>query len=182
MDDTEGSYEPPALFIGRFQPFHKGHLHMIKKILEAHKRLIVGIGSAQYSNTPRNPFTSEERQTMIYRALAEEGIGSCEVVPIDDTNDHAIWISFVETVVPEFGVVFSNDPVTLQLFREKNYEVREPPLHNREMFSGTEVRERMVKGKDWVVLVPAVVADYIKEIDGVQRMSDMLASKGSQGQ
>lgn len=155
---------------------------MIKKILEAHERLIIGIGSAQYSNAPRNPFNYEERRSMIGRALEEEGIESWEIVAIDDTNDHAIWVSFVETVVPEFGVVFSNDPVTLQLFREKDYEVREPPLHNREMFSGTEVRERIVAGKNWEELVPTVVADYIKEIDGVQRMSDILASKGTQGQ
>lgn len=181
MTDTEGSSELPALFIGRFQPFHKGHLYMIEKILQDFDRLIIGIGSAQYNNTLRNPFTSEERRTMIDRALAEEGIGSYEVVTIDDTNDHAIWVSSVETIVPEFGLVFSNDPVTLRLFREKDHKVKEPPLHRREMFSGTEVRERMVAGKDWEELVPPVVVDYIKKIDGVQRMN-RISSKGSQGQ
>ncbi len=181
MTDLEGSSQLPALFIGRFQPFHQGHLYMIENILENYDRLIIGIGSAQYSDTLRNPFTSEERQNMIERALAEEGIKSCQVVTIDDTNDHAIWVSYIETVVPEFSLVFSNDPITLRLFREKGHGVREPPLHRRELFSGTEVRKRMVDGRNWEELVPTVVADYIKEIDGVQRMV-RIASEGSQGQ
>ena len=150
---------------------------MIIGILEDFDRLIIGIGSAQYSNTPQNPFTSEERREMIEKALAAEGIESYEVIAIDDTNNHGIWVSHVERLVPDFKVVFSNDPVTLRLFREKDYEVREPPLHRREMFSGTEVRERMVTGKDWEQLVPQVVADYIKQIDGVQRMLQVFSDR-----
>lgn len=182
MTDEEGGYELPALFVGRFQPFHKGHLFMIKRILEDFDRLIIGIGSAQYSNTVRNPFSSEERLVMISKALENEGVDSCDIVLIDDTNDHSIWVESVESVVPGFGVVFSNDPLTVSLFREKNHEVREPPLHKREEYSGTEIRERIGTGKDWEELVPEVVAEYILEIDGVKRIAEIFASKGSQGQ
>ncbi len=182
MSDKEGILEPPALFIGRFQPFHKGHLFMISRILGDFNRLIIGVGSAQYSNAPRNPFTYEERRVMIVRSLEQEGIESFEVVRIDDTNDHSIWVSHVESVVPEFGVVFSNDPVTVQLFRERGYDVREPPLHRREDYSGTEVRERMASEKDWENLVPEAVVEFIHEIDGAQRVREIVSSKGSQGQ
>ena len=181
MTEMEGSPELPALFIGRFQPFHKGHLFMIKSILDSHARIIIGIGSAQYSNTLRNPFTSNERLTMIDMALKEESIDSYEVIGIDDTNNHAIWVSHVESLVPDFAFVFSNDPVTLRLFREKNHKAREPPLHRREMYSGTEVRRRMMAGENWEELVPPVVADYIKKIEGVQRIRE-IHSKGSQSQ
>jgi len=182
LTDMEGSSELPALFVGRFQPFHKGHLFMIKSILEDFNRLIIGIGSAQYTNTVRNPFSSEERLVMISTALEKEGIDSCDVVLIDDTNDHSIWVESVESVVPRFGVVFSNDPLTVSLFREKGYDVREPPLHKREEYSGTEVRERISTGKEWEELVPEVVAKYISEIGGVQRIAEISASEGSQGQ
>src|SRR5256885_9498938 len=50
-----------ALFVGRFQPFHRGHLSMVKRILESNSEIIVGIGSAQYSHTGENPFTAGER-------------------------------------------------------------------------------------------------------------------------
>ena len=45
-----------ALFIGRFQPFHNGHLNVIKTLLENHKEVVVVIGSAQEENTAENPF------------------------------------------------------------------------------------------------------------------------------
>ncbi len=152
---------------------------MITGILEDFDRLTIGVGSAQFSNTPKNPFTYEERRTMIIKSLEREDIESYEVVRIDDTNDHSIWVSHVESIIPEFGVVFSNDPVTVQLFREKGYDVREPPLHRREDYSGTEVRKRMVDEKDWESLVPEATAEFIREIGGARRVREIASSKRS---
>ena len=56
-----------ALFIGRFQPFHQGHLDAIKQISE--DEIIIGIGSSQYSKTDDNPYSFEERQKMIEKTL-----------------------------------------------------------------------------------------------------------------
>lgn len=33
-----------GLFVGRFQPFHLGHLHVIKELLEKVDELIIAIG------------------------------------------------------------------------------------------------------------------------------------------
>jgi nicotinamide-nucleotide adenylyltransferase len=172
----EGSFRLPALFIGRFQPFHKGHLFMTRKILDDFDELIIGVGSAQYSHTKDNPFSYEERSTMIDLALATEIPNGCVILPIDDVHNHTTWVSFVESVVPTFGVVFSNDPLTIELFQEKGYDVRELPLHNRDDLSGTEVRERMASGKDWESLVPSKVADYIKSIEGEERVKGLKSS------
>lgn len=56
-----------ALFIGRFQPFHSGHLDAIKQISE--DEIIIGVGSSQYSGTEDNPHSFEERKKMIERSL-----------------------------------------------------------------------------------------------------------------
>lgn len=173
MARRKGSKELTALLVGRFQPFHKGHLFMVRKILEEFDQLIIGIGSAQYSHTPRNPFTSGERHTMIKRALESEGIRSYDIVPIEDVGKHSMWVPLVESLLPKFGVVFSNDPLTARLFREKGYEVRELPLHKREEYSGTEIRKRIAAGKKWEHLVPKAVAAYVEEIDGVRRIRDL---------
>jgi nicotinamide-nucleotide adenylyltransferase len=172
LTEKDGSAELPALFVGRFQPFHNGHLFMTKKILEDHDKLIIGVGSAQYSHTRSNPFSYKERLAMISQALEHEGLDRCSVLPIDDVNDHETWVSFVESVVPPFGVVFSNDSLTVGLFRDRGHDVREPPLHDRGNLSGTEVRERMVSERDWESLVPKVVVEIIREIDGVRRVKE----------
>ena len=89
-----------AFFIGRFQPFHRGHLAMVRRILESNEEIIVGIGSAQYSHTGENPFTAGERYEMIKRALDAEGIHNYHIVPIPDTHVHSVWVSHVTSLVP----------------------------------------------------------------------------------
>jgi cytidyltransferase-like protein len=51
-----------ALFIGRFQPFHKGHLYSLEKCLEIAESVIVGVGSSQDSGTENNPWSYDVRK------------------------------------------------------------------------------------------------------------------------
>ncbi len=51
------------------QPIHKGHMDVIKRILREVDEVIIGIGSAQLSHTPKDPFTAGERTMMISKAL-----------------------------------------------------------------------------------------------------------------
>jgi len=161
-----------ALFIGRFQPFHKGHLFMVKRILKKHSEIIIGIGSAQYSHTNENPFTAGERYEMIKRTLDGEGIHNYHIVPIPDTHVHSVWVGHVLSLVPRFDVVYTNSPLVIRLFKEKGFKVYEPPMENRGMYSGTEVRHRIYDGSDWIELVPKTVAEFIKEIDGTSRIRE----------
>ncbi|HLN89981.1 MAG TPA: adenylyltransferase/cytidyltransferase family protein, partial [Candidatus Binatia bacterium] len=50
-----------GLYVGRFQPFHLGHLDAIKYVLKEVDELVIVIGSAQYSHNSNNPFTAGER-------------------------------------------------------------------------------------------------------------------------
>ena len=63
-----------ALFIGRFQPFHEGHLDAVKQILAENEQVIIGIGSSQESGTSRNPFDAQQRTEMITKALQNANI------------------------------------------------------------------------------------------------------------
>lgn len=161
-----------TLFIGRFQPFHKGHLAMVKKILQDSDELVIGIGSAQYSHTGENPFTAGERFEMIKRSLDAEGIHDYHIVPIPDTHVHSVWVSHVKSLVPAFDTVVTNSDLVVRLFQEHGIKVLSPALLSRERYSGSEVRLRILKGGDWENLVPAVVAAFIKEIDGVERIRE----------
>src|SRR6266700_8062812 len=72
--DTRVTSLTTGLYVGRFQPFHLGHLQAIKYILGRVDDLIILVGSAQHSHTHENPFTAVERITMIRRALKDAKI------------------------------------------------------------------------------------------------------------
>ena len=165
-----------ALIIGRFQPFHKGHLEVVKYIVSKYDDVIVGIGSAQYSHTLENPFTAGERHLMISRALENEGIHNYYLVPIEDLHRNAIWVAHVEAIAPPFDVVFANNPLTKRLFEERGYKIESPPFYDRERYSAREIRRRIIHNEPWEDLVPEAVARTIKEIDGVSRLMELAQS------
>lgn len=164
-----------GLFIGRFQPFHLGHLSAIKDILKEVEELVIVIGSAQYSHNVNNPFTAGERLTMIRKALEEAGIAYSRIwiVPVPDVHLHMMWVSSVEGYTPKFDVVYSNEPLTRRLLRETGYKVKPIRFYERRLYSSTEIRKRMLKDESWEKLVPKSVATFIKEIDGVNRLRDL---------
>ena len=167
-----------GLFVGRFQPFHLGHLAAIKDVLKEVDELVIVIGSAQYSHNLNNPFTAGERLIMVRKALEEAGIDYSRVwvVPVPDAHLHMMWVSAVEGYTPSFSVVYSNEPLTRRLFIEAKYRVKSIRFHERKLYSSTEIRERMLKEESWEKLVPKSVAVFIKEIDGVNRLRDLTKS------
>ena len=166
-------YENDSLIIGRFQPFHNGHLEVIRKISKISDSMTIGIGSAQYSHTANNPFTAGERYLMISDTLKDDGIDNTYIVPIEDLNRHSVWVPHVVSMSPPFSVVYSNNILTRRLFSEAGYVVKDSPLYNRSEYSGTEVRRRMLCGENWRSLVPKAVADVIDDIDGVGRTEEL---------
>ncbi|MEM0058380.1 MAG: nicotinamide-nucleotide adenylyltransferase [Candidatus Bathyarchaeia archaeon] len=164
-----------GLFVGRFQPFHKGHLQAVRDILGEVDELVIVVGSAQYSHRIDNPFTTGERLVMIRKALEEAKIDLKRIwiVPVPDVHIHMVWVSVVEGYTPPFDVVYSNEPLTRRLFIEAGYEVKPIRFHKREVYSATEIRERMLRDENWEELVPESVAKFIREIDGVKRLKDL---------
>lgn len=164
-----------GLYVGRFQPFHIGHLDAIKDVLKKIDELVIVIGSAQYSHTLNNPFTAGERLVMIRNALQEANVDLSKIwiVPVPDVHLHMLWVSAVEGYTPKFKVLYSNEPLTRRLFMEAGYDVENIKLFERQMYSSTLVRERMLIGDSWSSLVPKSVAEFISKIDGVNRLRDL---------
>ncbi len=163
-----------GLYVGRFQPFHLGHLKAVKYCLERVQELTIAIGSAQLNHEPNNPFTIGERMLMIRTALTDAKVDPkrWQLIPILDARAHHAWTSWVEILVPRYDIVFTNDPLTMRLFREKHVMVEEISLLDREIFSATEVRRRIARNEDWKKLVPPSIARIIEKIDGISRISD----------
>ncbi len=165
-----------AFIVGRFQPFHKGHLEVIQEILKDHDSVIIGIGSAQYSHTLQNPFTAGERHLMISNTLEMNKIFNFYIIPIEDVNSNPLWVAHVESLTPKFNNVYTNNPLVKRLFFEKKYNVKSMELINRVEWSGTRIREKIIRGENWENDVPEAVKDIIFEIDGVSRLRELSQS------
>ncbi len=162
-----------ALLLGRFQPFHNGHLKIVKDMVREAEYIVIAIGSAQFSHSLENPFTAGERITMISRALVKEGIENYHLVAVEDLHRYAVWVSHVTSQVPKFDVVYAHNPLSLRLFKEGGYKVVELELYEPDKYSGTEIRRRMIVGERWRDLVPEAVAELVDEINGVERLKDL---------
>jgi nicotinamide-nucleotide adenylyltransferase len=164
-----------GLLVGRMQPVHKGHLQVIKRILREVDEVVIGIGSAQLSHSLKDPFTAGERVMMLSKSLSENEISASKyyIIPIQDIKCHSLWVAHIKMLTPPFNHIYSGNPLVQRLFIEDGYEVTEPPLFNREIYSGTEVRRRILLGDDWQSLVPKTVSDVIMEIDGVSRIKHL---------
>jgi len=161
-----------ALYIGRFQPYHLGHHRILQTIAEETEELIVCIGSAQISHDLKNPFTAGERVLMVTSAIREFPVKSY-VIPIMDIERNAIWVSHLVSLTPPFEVVYSNNPLVRRLFTEAGFEVRGTPLYRRDLYSGTEIRRRILAGERWEHLVPEVIVEIIRACDGIRRIQDL---------
>jgi len=161
-----------ALFVGRFQPLHLGHIEVIKAISAKSAELVIVIGSAQKSHDLDNPFTAGERVMMLREALKEAGVNSSKyyLISVPDSTMHSVWVSMVQSYSPPFQVVYSNDPLTVRLFKEHGFKVKTVKMFHRERYSSTEVRRRMIDGEKWQDLLPQSVSNIIEEIDGVKRL------------
>lgn len=164
-----------GFYVGRFQPVHQGHVHAATQALRQVKELIIGIGSAQFSHDPENPFTAGERFTMLRLALDEAGVdrASYSIVPVPDTQVHSIWVAQVVAYTPKFDVVFTNDALCRQLFQEAGFRVEGIPYLDRKKLYATNVRNRILNGESWEALVPPSVAKYIAHIGGIDRIRNL---------
>ncbi len=161
-----------VVFPGRFQPFHKGHLYAVKKLLEEYDEVVIIIGSAQEGYTCKNPFTAGERFEMIHKTLEHEGIERERywLVPVPDINKPLAWTSYIVSMIPRVEAVASGNPHVLYLFKWFGLKTIELDLLLPEKYCGTRIRELMCKGDEWRKYVPDPVSRFIDEIDGVERV------------
>ena len=150
-------------------------MSVIQDTLNEVDELIIGIGSADQSHTNSNPFTSGERVLMLSKALREYKVDPSRyyIIPLEDIACNSLWVGHVKMLTPPFEKVYSGNSLVKQLFRENKIKVVQPPLFNREEYSGTEVRKRILNDENWEDLVPKSVIEVINEINGVERMQNL---------
>jgi len=109
------SKQKSSLFVGRWQPFHKGHKALIETVLKKGKPVVITIRDTEIDH--KNPYTTYERWTMIQNALKEYG----DLVKI--------------VVIPDIDEICYG--------RNAGYKIREINLDSEiEKVSGTKIRNK----------------------------------------
>lgn len=154
-------YKMIGLYIGRFQPFHKGHLQVIKNALKEVKAITIVV-AISLRKTDNDPFSADERIGMIRAALKKEGIKNYDIAAIKDIPSDAEYVAHVRMFTKPFNVVYVGDSkLNEKLFRDAGFRIVTSPRFFG--ISSTEVRKRMKAGESWKELVPEGAAEYIEE-------------------
>jgi len=182
-----------GLVFGRFQPFHKGHLSYVRIgyglseelyvgiVTPPHKYLVEGEDGIEYRWSPEeNPFTYNERHQMIKRSLQQaEDINMKRVnlVPFP-LRDIRLWRYYL----PGDIVAFIRDSPAFEVggvdrLREGGVKTMVIDDSLEEVIRGKHVREAIINDNGWEDMVPRGVADYIREINGVDRLRKLVGKK-----
>jgi bifunctional NMN adenylyltransferase/nudix hydrolase len=189
-----------TVFIGRFQPFHAGHLKVVQEGLKQADKLILLIGSAWQPRNTRNPWTHQEREEMVRACLSEEDNARLLCLPLMDVpyNDE-IWVRNVQSTVNGLVTAHYTTPhraAKIALIGHKKdqtgfYLNLFPQWHsisieNHRAISATPVREGYFIGNAEQVIasmvdtevLPKTVANYLlsfaKENNGYAQVRDEI--------
>ena len=162
--------------IGRFQPFHLGHLELVRQILDENDEIIILIGSSQANYTLKNPFTAGERVWMIRDSLIESKIDMSRVflVNVTDDENNAKWFSNIKSVSPPFNVLYTGNNFVRTLLKRETVIIKEPKLFEENLLKGSVIRKLILEDNaKWQELVSESVIKIFREIDAVERIRNI---------
>ena len=158
--------------MGRFQPFHLGHLDLVRQILTECDEVIIAITSAQFNYLQKDPFTSGERIEMIHNSIKDSDIdiSRCIIIAIENQFNIATWASYLKAALPHFDKVYSGNDYVAMLLADSEIDVVSPKFLDRRNYNATGIRSMMINGEKWQNLVPKAVASLINSVNGVNRI------------
>jgi bifunctional NMN adenylyltransferase/nudix hydrolase len=159
-----------AVVIGRFQPFHLGHLALLSHALAVAPRALLVVGSAGGPRQAKNPFSAEERVHSIRDSLAPEKLARVSFATVRDYYDEPRWAGAVKGAVAKLSagrvalVGFHKDDSSsyLSIFPEW----RELALPRQAPIDGTALRElyfeRAELAPELAAAVPPGIARFLE--------------------
>jgi len=149
-----------TVFLGRFQPLHKGHKQVIEDHIDQEDFAVV-IGSADKKREGENPLTADEREEIIKTCFP-----NLEVLHLDDEGKdgegNKRWLENLKSLEAE-KVISQNDLVKELVSGDEDLELIEQNMYDPEIYSGTEVRRRIRSGEEWRYLVAECSEDIIED-------------------
>lgn len=156
-----------AVFIGRFQPIHNGHLTVMQDLSQNFDEVVILIGSSQYAGTKDNPFSFAERKTMIEQLLKKH-LPQLKyyIIPLPDIHDDSKWPLYVhETIlntVDTYDSIITGNIWVKELLEQAG--IVPQPVHKIIPIDATTIRS-MIRKHDthWKDYVDPLIHDMVEQ-------------------
>ena len=164
--------------MGRFQPFHLGHLDLVKQVLEECDEIIIAITSSQFNYLEKDPFTTGERMEMIHDSLKESDVDltRCYIVSLENQFNIATWASYLKSALPHFDKVYSGNDYVSMLLSDSGIPVVAPTFFNRNQYNATKIRSMIISDENWKDSVPNAVYEILTKINAKNRLKVISTS------
>ena len=107
---------------------------------------------------------------MILSSIDESILEKIQIFFIPDLDNHIKWIENIDSIVPDFDVVFTNDELTQSLYSKRGKKVISVPFTDRENLSGTNIRKKISSDQDWQKLVPIGTKTVLEKVGANNRI------------
>jgi nicotinamide-nucleotide adenylyltransferase len=151
-----------GIFIGRFQPFHLGHLDAIRWICKRVELLYIVVSESHNGDTESNPYSRVQREQMIKNSLDAGGIRNYQLVYVPDFDTVDEWVDAIRKQAPDFDTVFTGNPWVDRCFKARGFAVEHQPQFQPERFNATRIRRMIAEDGPWQGLVPKATTGIIK--------------------
>lgn len=154
-----------ALFIGRFQPPHLGHLDAISQIVsQGVDNILIWIGSSNKEWTKENPFNFDQRKEMIKLLTDWKDLPTVSIHSIPDMGDDEAWQNYILKKFQRFDFVASGNPRVREIFEKIwintiNFDIKVPAR-------ASNIRHQIFLNRKWCLkefLSPEIM-EYLERI------------------
>jgi nicotinamide-nucleotide adenylyltransferase len=153
-----------CIFPGKFQPFHTGHLLVVKGMMQACSQTVVVICHDPDDAGMDDIMTNEQVREAISAALLAEDIVDANIAVVSDCKGDDEWVDKILEAAgnPEDAAVWSGNDHVLGIFESHNIETKK--ITHVPGIDGEEIRG-MIKEKDgtWRTKVPKGALDVVEK-------------------
>lgn len=162
-----------SFIVGRMQPLHDGHVHIINEAISIADRTIVLIGSSNEYRTTRNPFTFEERSDLVYSVFSDK----VTCLPLIDIHSNKSWIEAVEDILFSFTseedeIIFvycDKDNSTLDSNNLLKDKFKLYPVKNSTGLDATNIRKLFYENSiESITGVPEQTIEFLSKFNSIK--------------
>lgn len=158
-----------GVFLGRFQPFHLGHMQVVSEIIADGLIPVLVVGGVN-KDCHRHPYTPDQIENMIHRIYSSYMVGAVEpeIVKMKDYDSWDEWYGALDSSLNNVNADTDN-----RIF----YVHRKPDDIQQFEFRGHMIQDHYIKVLEIAGEEVKDVTYPVRDIDATQIRNDLEANK-----